>query len=49
VTVYNKRTYRVERVDFDRNPGDKFTKGEEEITFAHYYKQAYNVTIQDMN
>ncbi len=52
VTSYgkSKKTYRVDKIDFDRNPESKFTmKDESEISFAEYFQKQYNITIRDFN
>lgn len=52
VTSYgkNKKTYRVEKIDFERNPESKFElKDGSEVSFAEYYQRQYNITIRDYN
>ena len=51
MTHYNKKVYRVEEVDYDHTPKDKFTLQEKstkrELTYIDYYKEKYNVEIKD--
>ena len=52
VTSYgkSKKTYKVERIDFDRSPESKFTmKDGTEVSFAEYYKNQYNIQIREHN
>lgn len=38
MTVYNRRIYRIDRVDFHKNPRDGFTNDKgETIPFMQYY------------
>lgn len=39
MTTYNCKTYRVDDVDFDSNPSDKFTTRRGETTYIQYYKE----------
>lgn len=54
-TSYNKKTYKIFDVDFDKSPKDTFkrknkTTGlEEEISYADYLQQQYKVKVKDMN
>ena len=47
MTTYNRRIYRVDRIDFNNTPQDGFLneKGEK-ISFYQYYKDRYNVEIK---
>ena len=53
VTTYNKRTYRVDDVCFDKSPDSTFTlvsQGEEyHVTFADYLKSQHKVDVVDTN
>ena len=51
VTRYgnNKKTYQIERLDFDRAPGSTFQTKEQEVTFEEYYRSKYGVEIRDRN
>ena len=47
LTRYNNQTYRVDDVRFDLNPRSTFKAKDKEISFIEYYKQRYNLTIND--
>lgn len=48
LTRYNNKTYRIDDIDFEKNPMTKFkTRNGEEITFVDYYKKNYDLTIYD--
>ncbi|KAF4517180.1 Argonaute-3 [Ephemera danica] len=49
LTDYNNRTYRVDDVDFRVSPNSTFKMKDQEITYAAYYNQRYNLKIKDMN
>ncbi|TNV83116.1 hypothetical protein FGO68_gene11586 [Halteria grandinella] len=52
VTSYgkDKRTYRVERVDFDRSPESTFPcKDGTQISFGAYFKKQYNIDVREIN
>jgi len=48
MTAYNKRTYRIDDIDFDKNPKTKFNlrKENRDVTYLEYYRSRYNVTIR---
>ncbi|XP_033328474.2 argonaute 3 [Megalopta genalis] len=46
-TRYNNRTYRVDDIAWDKNPTYVFEKGEDKISLLDYYKQHWNLQIQD--
>jgi aubergine-like protein len=48
LTRYNNKTYRIDDIDFTKNPTAKFMKGDTEIDYCAYYKQHYNKIIKDM-
>ena len=52
VTSYGKakKTYRVERIDFDKSPDSQF-EGREGVmmSFLEYYQKQYNITIKEFN
>lgn len=48
LTRYNNKTYRVDDVDFDKNPKSTFKKGDIDIPYSEYYKQQYGLNITDM-
>jgi aubergine-like protein len=50
VTSYGKekKTYQIERVDFDQSPDSKFPqKDGNEISFMEYYRNQYNIDIKE--
>lgn len=52
VTSYGKtkKTYRVEKIDFDKNPESTFQlKDGTECSFAEYYQKQYNISIREFN
>ena len=52
MTLYNKKTYRVDEVDFDKTPMSTFhlRKEDREVTYLEYYRSRYpEATITDMN
>lgn len=56
LTSYNKRTYKVDDIDFTMSPKDSFKidavqEDEEgkEVTYAEYFKSKYAAEVTDMN
>ena len=49
MSSYNKRTYKVDDVDFSISPRDTFTTEEKEISYVEYFKTKYDAEITDMN
>lgn len=48
LTRYNNKTYRIDEIDFEKNPMDCFSRSNgEKISYVDYYKQQYNLTIRD--
>jgi len=47
LTKYNKRCYRVEGVDFDKDPSFKFDVGGQEESFLSYYQRRWGVLIKN--
>lgn len=49
LTRYNNKTYRIDDVDWDKNPSSTF-KGYDgsDIAFVDYYKKNHNITVTDM-
>ncbi len=47
MTGYNNKTYRIDDIDFTKNPSHTFyfRKEDREITFAEYYRRNYNMNI----
>jgi aubergine-like protein len=49
MTSYNKRTYKVDEVDFNMSPRDVFTTEDKEISYVEYFKTKYDAEIKDLN
>ncbi|KAK2155427.1 hypothetical protein NP493_2079g00007 [Ridgeia piscesae] len=48
LTRYNNKTYRVDDIDWEKNPDDKFkTFDGSEISFVDYYKKHHNIDVRD--
>ena len=50
MTHYNKKTYRIDDVDFEKNPSTTFhlRKENRDVTYAEYYQTRYNLTVRNM-
>lgn len=49
MTVYNRKIYRVDKIDFDKTASETFTRNDgTEISFADYYKNTYKLEINDL-
>ncbi|XP_048257294.1 piwi-like protein 1 [Haliotis rufescens] len=45
---YNNKTYRVDDIDWDKNPLDTFKMSDgSQITYKEYYKKSYEITVTD--
>lgn len=49
MTGYNNKTYRIDDVDWTKNPTATFQYGGREISFVEYYREKYNIVIKDVN
>ena len=51
LTSYNKRTYKVDDIDFEKSPKDTFVLDADgtETTYHEYFKSKYQAAIRDMN
>lgn len=47
MTQYNNETYRIDDIDFDRNPSQTFESRGQQITYQQYYQNRYQVGIKD--
>ncbi|XP_069773595.1 piwi-like protein 2 isoform X2 [Narcine bancroftii] len=49
MTKYNNRTYRIDDIDWDKDPTSSFqmTDGKD-VTFCEYYSKTYGISIQDL-
>jgi aubergine-like protein len=41
MTSYNKKTYRVDEVEFNMSPRDTFSVNEVETSYVDYYQSKY--------
>ncbi len=47
MTIYNKRMYRIDGIDFNSTPSQTFKlKNGESMTFCEYYLKQYNSKIR---
>ncbi|CAG5096449.1 Similar to Siwi: Piwi-like protein Siwi (Bombyx mori) [Cotesia congregata] len=51
LTGYNNNTYRIEDIDFTKNPKSSFKLGKEETstTYIDYYRNKYGLTINNLS
>ncbi|XP_071789596.1 piwi-like protein 1 [Asterias amurensis] len=50
LTSYNNKTYRVDDIDWSKNPSNTFAKFDgSQISYAQYYQDAYDRKIMDMS
>jgi len=51
LTSYNKRTYKVDDIDFEKSPKDTFVLDADgtESSYMQYYKQKYSAEVKDLN
>lgn len=47
MTQYNNKTYKIDDIDWDSNPKSKFGTKRGDITFLEYYKNQYDLKIND--
>ena len=47
MTQYNNKTYKIDDIEFDKNPSFEFEKKGSKISIVDYYKQQYNIEIKD--
>eukprot|EP00118_Oscarella_pearsei_P005431 m.25027 g.25027 ORF g.25027 m.25027 type:complete len:833 (+) comp28715_c0_seq2:85-2583(+) len=48
LTRYNKKTYRIDGIDWDRNAKSTFSDGSgQRISYLSYYRRAHDIQIQD--
>ncbi|CAH1646647.1 unnamed protein product [Spodoptera littoralis] len=48
MTVYNKKTYKIDDIAWQTTPKCTFKIRDENITYVEYYKKKYNITIRDL-
>lgn len=48
LTQYNNKTYRVDDIDWEKNPASTFNFKGEQISYAEYMKRKYGIEIKDM-
>lgn len=48
MTHYNKRTYRIDDLDYTKNPQSTFhlRKEDRDISYLEYYKKRYNIDVR---
>uniref|UniRef100_A0A8C5QET3 Piwi-like protein 2 n=1 Tax=Leptobrachium leishanense TaxID=445787 RepID=A0A8C5QET3_9ANUR len=50
ITRYNNRTYRIDDIEWNKNPKDTFTMSDgTSISFIEYYSKNYGIAIKDEN
>ncbi|XP_014217276.1 protein argonaute-3 [Copidosoma floridanum] len=49
LTRYNNQSYRVDDIEWDKNPTHEFDKNGEMMSFVQYYKLHYEITVKDLN
>lgn len=49
ITKYNNRSYRIDDFDFERSPKTSFDVNGRDMSIIDYYKEQYNIKIQDEN
>lgn len=49
LTDYTNKTYRIDSIDFQKNPKSTFDTRDGPVSFAEYYKKKYNIVIKDLN
>lgn len=49
MTSYNKRFYRVQKVDFDSDPNSIFETKSGPVSIKEYYLKQYNIKIKDLH
>ncbi|XP_078522505.1 piwi-like protein 2 [Lissotriton helveticus] len=50
ITRYNNRTYRIDDIDWNKTPKEKFTMADSsEISFIEYYSKNYGITVKDQD
>ncbi|GAB6024236.1 Piwi-like protein 1 [Chamberlinius hualienensis] len=49
ITHYNNKTYRIDDILWNQNPSKTFQRGDQVISYVHYYKSQYNIDIKDHN
>ncbi|XP_025198064.1 piwi-like protein Ago3 [Melanaphis sacchari] len=49
ITHYNRKTYRVDDVDFSMNPLSTFNQSGVEVSYKDYYKKMYDIEIKNLS
>lgn len=47
LTQYNNKTYKIDEIDFEKNPLFEFDKKGTKVSVKEYYKSQYGITIKD--
>ena len=48
MTHYNRKTYKIDDVDFTRTPASTFDMKGKPVSYAEYYKTKYQINITDL-
>ena len=46
---YNNKTYKVDDIDWNKNPSSTFNKNGTDVTFKEYFEKRYEKPVQDSN
>lgn len=49
ITHYNRKTYRIDDIDFTMTPLSKFEQHGTEISYVDYYKKMYDIEIKNIS
>jgi aubergine-like protein len=49
MTTYNRKTYRIDDIDWEKTPRDKFDCQDRQVSFHEYYRDKYSQPTTDMN
>lgn len=48
ITSYNNQTYKIDDIDFGKSPLSTFCREGNEITYFDYYREQYDIIIEDL-
>jgi len=49
MTTYNRKTYRIDDIDWTSNPRKTFEMGGKETSFVDYFQLKYSIKIRDLD
>jgi len=49
MTHYNRKTYRVDDIDWETTPSSTFDMKGETLSFAQYFQQRYGLRVKDLH